>query len=396
MRSSRAKALEDNIWKLKAIYFLSNLLFPIPVVVLFWMANGLNLTEVMILQSIFSIIVVVLELPTGYFADLYGRKTSLVIGSLTLFFGIIIYSLGHNFFQFLIAEILWGISASFLSGANLALLYDTLKNLGKERVYKKISGSVISYSFIAAIISSVAGGFIGKINLRLTFYACIPFFFILLLISLSLKEPRIYRRIAKKDYIKKFFFTIKKYIIKHSQIRALILYSAVLIAFTNAVLWLYQPYFKLSNIDIAYFGFIFALFNIIATLSSKYAYVIEEKVGKVRSLVMLPIILSISYFLMGKFVFYFAFGFAFIQQFVRGFSEPIITEYINSLTPSRIRATLLSAKSLLTKLFYASIIPVIGYIADIYTLTQALLVLGVTTLISGVLVVLILYKTKVI
>ena len=132
MRSSRAKDLEDNIWKLKAMYFLSNLVFPIPVVVLFWMANGLNLTEVMILQSVFSIIIVVLELPTGYFADLYGRKTSLVIGSLTLFFGIIIYSFGHNFFQFLIAEILWGISASFLSGANLALLYDTLKNLGKD------------------------------------------------------------------------------------------------------------------------------------------------------------------------------------------------------------------------------------------------------------------------
>ncbi len=387
-------SLKSNIWKIKAMYFLSNLLFPTPVAVLFWIANGLSLAQVMVLQSIFSITVVILEIPTGYFADLYGKKTSLVVGSFAQLLAVIIYSLGHSFFDFLIAEILWAVAASFFSGAELALLYDTLKSLGKEKLYKKISGSAMFYSFIAAIISTIAGGFIGKISLRATFYACIPFFSALIPISLSLKEPEIHKKIMEKGSVKKLFSTIKTYIVKHPQIRAIILYSAILIAFTNAVLWFYQPYFKLCGVDVAYFGIIFALFNIVAALSSKYAYFIEERIGKRRSLILLPIILSLSYFLMGKFIFYFAFVFAFIQQFIRGFSQPVITEYINSLTPSKARATVLSAKSMLTKIFYASVIPVLGYIADVYTLTQALLMLGIITLVSGIFAVSILHKEK--
>lgn len=56
---------------------------------------------------------------------------------------------------------------------------------------------------------------------------------------------------------------------------------------------------------------------------------------------------------MSNFIYLFSFSFAFIQQFVRGFSKPVITDYINKLVSSDIRATVLSAQNLVGRLFYA-------------------------------------------
>ena len=74
--------------------------FEIPIIVLFWQQNGLSLTDIMILQSLFSIFLIIFEIPTGYFADVFGRKKALLIAGIGLFFGMAVYSIGNNFREF--------------------------------------------------------------------------------------------------------------------------------------------------------------------------------------------------------------------------------------------------------------------------------------------------------
>ncbi len=385
--------IESNVLKIKWIRFLTNFLLPTPVVVLFWLANGLSLTQVMLLQSWFAVIIVLLEVPTGYFADKYGRKKSIVLANVLLFIGIVVYSLGKNFAEFMIAETLWGIGVAFISGADSAIVYESLKETGRAGFYKKEWGSITGATYIAALISNILGGFIGKIDLRLTFFASIPFFLFSLIISFFLKEPRFHRRIVKKSYSRIFVKTLRIHLIKNPKLRGIIIYAAILTALTQSVFWLYQPYFKLSGIDVIYFGIIFALFNAVAAISSKYAYVFEKKFGNV-TFIILPAILSMSYFLMALFVFPLAFVFAFVQQIIRGILPVITTDYINTLTPSKVRATILSIQSFLSKLIYATLIPIVGYVADVFTLVQALLFLAGLTVTLGALSVLILYKSE--
>ena len=78
-----------------------------------------------------------------------------------------------------------------------------------------------------------------------------------------------------------------------------------------------------------------------------------------------------------------------------GFKNVIVTDYINQLASSNMRATVLSAESFVGRLLYAAIIPIFGWIADVYTLKQALTVMGATTLISGIIVLMILKRNKV-
>ncbi|MCK5475327.1 MAG: MFS transporter [Candidatus Pacebacteria bacterium] len=390
------KKIEGNIWKSYIFQILCGLFFSVPVMVLFWQDNGLSLMEIMILQSLFSITVVLLEVPTGYFADVFGRRKALIYASFFSFFGFLIYGLSYNFYQFLIAEIFLAFAISFTSGADSALLYDTLKDLKKEDLYKKIWGNILSYGLVSIAFASIIGGFVGKIDLRWTIYLSIPFLALLIPLSFSLKEPKRHKTIFKEGYLFELFKTIKYTIIKNRKLKWLIVYSGVLLGFNSAALWFYQPYFKISGLDIAYFGIVFACFNVIAAISSKYAHKIEAAVGQKFSLISLVLITGISYLLMSNFIYIFSFSFAFLQQFVRGFSKPIIEDYINKLTSSEIRATVLSVQNMSSRFFYAAVIPIIGWIADIYSLVQALTILGITTLVFGTVMIIILRKVRVI
>lgn len=388
--------LRSNIWKYYLQEILLGMFFSIPIIVLFWQNNGLSLTEIMILQSIFAVMVVVLEIPTGYFADVYGRKKALVLASIFSFLAITLYSLGRNFAHFLVAEIFFALGTSFASGTSSAFIYDTLVDLKEEGNYKRIWGNAIFVGMISLALSNVFGGLIAKIDLRYTLYASIPFFALRIPITLTMVEPKKHKVIFEKGYTHEILKIVKIALIENKKLRWLIVYSGIVYAFYQASMWLYQPYFKLSGLDIAYFGLVFASFQGIAAVSSKYAHQLEKKLGQKYSLIMLIFLVSGGYFLMSNFIFLFSFSFSFLHQFVRGFKKVIIDDYLNKLTTSGMRATVLSVESFVGRLLYAAIIPIIGWIADIYSLVQAMTVLAFTTLISGILILILLRRNKII
>ncbi len=107
-----------------------------PIVVPFYESNGLSMKDIMILQAVYSIAIVVLEVPSGYLADVIGRKKTLIIGAVFGVFGFTTYSLSFGFMGFLVAEIILGIGQSCISGADSAMLYDSLAGQRRrEKIY---------------------------------------------------------------------------------------------------------------------------------------------------------------------------------------------------------------------------------------------------------------------
>ncbi|MFH0876129.1 MAG: MFS transporter [archaeon] len=391
----RKSLLLANIWKIKLMQALLGCFFIVPIVVLFWQDNGLNIFDITVLQSLFSLAVVILEIPTGYFADLFGRKKTLVLSGIFMTAGIIVYSLGHNFIEFLAAEILLAFGISLLSGADSALLYDTLKELKRTEEFNKIYGRSVFFNLSALTLANIAGGLIAKFDLRLTFYLTIPFFALLIPVNLSLVEPKRRNIIHGKEYVRTLL-NILKYTYKTKKLRHLITYYGIIFGFNGAILWLYQPYLKIIGIDIALFGFVFALFQLTAAISSNYSHVIEKTFGMKKSLTAMVIIVSASYFLMGNIIFPLGFLFALLQQFTRGYSKTVFSDYVNKLTGSEKRATVLSIQNLFARVMYAIIIPIIGFTAEKTSVIAAINILGIATLVFGGAFLFVLKKDKII
>ena len=98
-------------------------LFPIPIVTLFWKDQiGMSLTDIMILQAIFGLSIVLFQFPSGYFADRVGYRASLLVGAALLIAGWFVYTRGTTFWAIAVAEAVLGTASAFMSGADRALL----------------------------------------------------------------------------------------------------------------------------------------------------------------------------------------------------------------------------------------------------------------------------------
>jgi len=149
--------LQRNIWLLGILKLLRSALFIMPVIVLFFESRWLSMTEVFLLQSIFAWAVVLLEVPTWYLGDILTRKQWLIIWAICILLGRIGYRYAPGFWLLACAEIVLAIWFTFVSGTDIALLYDSLLALNKEDESKKIQW----YTSAAGNIGEWIAAFIG-------------------------------------------------------------------------------------------------------------------------------------------------------------------------------------------------------------------------------------------
>ena len=92
-----------------------------PIIVLYFFFNNLSFTQIGILAAVISVISMATEVHGGIFADIHGKKTSLILhsvfGTLTMLF----YFVGDSFSWFLLASVMYGIAGAFISGTRNAL-----------------------------------------------------------------------------------------------------------------------------------------------------------------------------------------------------------------------------------------------------------------------------------
>ena len=386
--------IESNIWKLYIIKALRWFMLIMPIIVLFFQENGLSMKEVFLLQSIFSIGIILFEIPSGYFSDVIGRKKTIILGCIFGFLGFSIYSFSYGFLGFLIAEWTLGLGSSFLSGTDSALIYDSLIQVKKEKDYKKIEGRILSIGNFSEAIASFLGGFVALISLRTPFYIETVLIFFTIPLAFTLIEPKRQKYENRKNPIKEIIKIVKYSIYHNKKIKWLIFYSGFISASTLTMVWFIQPYFQFVKLPLAYFGIAWGILNLSVGIFSLYAHKIESFFGRKKSLISLIFISFIGYMLLGIFNSLWAIGFIILFYFVRGISKPILKDYINKIISSNMRATVLSVQNLFGKLIFSIIGPFIGWITDVYYLQLALLTSGSIFIIFGIISLFFLHKNK--
>ena len=324
-----------------------------PIIWLFYEENGLTIADLFIIQSIYSVTIAVIEIPSGYVADVLGRKNSIVIGTFFGCMGMIIYSYSFGFDGFLAAALCLGVGQSFISGSDTAIMYDSLLELNRTKEFVKLEGRTISMGNLAEAFAFIIGGLLAEISLRTPFYYQIGIALIGFIISLMLVEPTMHRL---KDGKTKPWKNIKK-IIRFSlkenvALRYYIFYSSIIGAGTLTMAWFSQPYFIEIGINSKfYFGLLGAGLNLAVAISSFYAHKIEEGVKIKKLLILFLVLIGGCYFLISYSASIWGLLILLLFYITRGVATPILRDYMNRHTPSEMRATVMSIGVLLYESF---------------------------------------------
>ncbi|MDF2379414.1 MAG: MFS transporter [Candidatus Gracilibacteria bacterium] len=369
--------MKANIWKLYILRFLTWFMVMIPVFILFLQKNGLSFQEIFILQAFFSFWIVVWEIPSGYLSDKWSRKNTIVLGTVFMSIGYMIYTQSYGFGWFLFAEFFVALGASCISGSDSALLYDSLQQINKGEDYRKIEAKSHSISSFSEGMASLCSSIVVMISLRATVYAQAAVIALSIPIALSLVEPTSHKASSAETGWKDIMNIVKHSLHDQKEIKWLILYGSLIGASTFSMVWFIQPSLEQANIPVAWFGIIWALLqfsiSIFALLSDKY----EKTLGRKWSLISLLTIVCGSYFLLGVSGGILGLFFFFPYYFVRGVKEPIFKDYINKLVPSEMRSTVLSVKSMMMRIIFVILGPIIGMMTDIYDFQTAYLFAGI-------------------
>jgi MFS family permease len=165
-----ASRLRANLWRYQAFQVLVTAFLFMPVIVLFWQENGLDPFDIYLLQGLFAVAVVLLEVPTGMIADRLGKRASLIAAAGLIAVGMVVYSVSSSFALFLSAEVVLAVGVALVSGADSALLYDTLHRLGRQNDFRRLEGNARGMQMASIALFTILGGFVGEISYRATIW----------------------------------------------------------------------------------------------------------------------------------------------------------------------------------------------------------------------------------
>src|ERR671916_1784512 len=133
---------------------------------IFLLDAGLTNLEAFTANAFFTAGMVLFEVPTGIVADTWGRRTSYLLGTVTLagstFLYYLLWVLDAPFVPWAVVSILIGLGFTFFSGAVEAWLVDALRHAQYEGGLENVLGRGQMVSGVAMLGGSVAGGAIAQ------------------------------------------------------------------------------------------------------------------------------------------------------------------------------------------------------------------------------------------
>ena len=344
-----------------------------PIIVLFYEEQGLGLHEVFVLKSVYSVAAVTLEIPSGYLADVWGRKRCLLWGSVLFFLGYLLYSFTGAFSAFLCAELLLGAGQTLVNGADSALLYDTATHYKAEQHYLRYEGRLTMIGNFAEAIAGIFGGLLAAYSLRFPFYGQAIVAFIGIPAALAIQEYNHSR--AVRNPAGEMLRIIRYSLGENKVLRYNILFSGIIGAATLTMAWFVQPILMQLQTPTSYYGVIWTVLNLTVGIAALYSDRVEQALGMRRSNGLILVVIVGGYAALALLpLTYACLAILFLFYIVRGFATPILKGYINQMTFSEMRATVLSIRNFIIRLLFAAIAPFIGWLNDYYSLQVALLI----------------------
>jgi len=320
--------------------------------VMYLLSHGLDLFQVNMVNFAFFLTLFIAEIPTGAFADVFGRKMSFIVSCILFSFGMLIYALSDTIYGFITAEVVGAIGATFASGAFRAWFVDKLRHYGYDGKLDRIFSRASLIGSVTQIIFAALGGFLADISNVLPWYAASFLTLVCGFVAMFLKEEYF---VKQKFSFKDGLLTMKQTVIssvrygyKEEKVRFVLVLVVAQILAVQATNMEWQPFFKQWLPSQTSLGYLFSAIPVSAMVGAWLAPKILWKLKCQRKT------LAVFQVIIGFGIVFSAISSSFIitiiafllHEVARGAFSPIKDAYLHENIPSKERATIESFESL--------------------------------------------------
>lgn len=374
--------LKKNINLFYLSSFFSGLIFIIPI----WVAferRFLNYSQMALLESVGMAITMVLELPTGALADLIGRRLTIVFGIIFRILGHVVQAFSFDAVTLIVGFLLASTGSALISGADEALIFDSLKERGKEKSFQKVSGKKNLFFQIGLVLATLSGGYLYQFWIGLPYIAEAVAEIIAVVIFLIMIEPKLdTEKFSLPSYIRKTKEGLKE-LFKNDYIKQISIFYILVGGITWSSQYFFnQPFATDIGFNEIEKSWLFGIIRFINSIVLFRLTNIKELITEKKAFLFFPLIMVLCYlpgFWVNKFwgIFLLAGAtFAGSARFV------VLGQYTNDEFESRHRATAVSSLNLLVSLLFILLVAFSGKFMQLYTTKLIYTVLGIISLIT--------------
>lgn len=347
--------MSRNVYVMYAIIFMQGFVFYGPVATIYRQARGLSMSEIFIIESIALLLILIFEVPWGWFADRFGYKRTLILVNSLYFISKIIFYRAQGFEGFLLERVILAIVIAGLSGCDAALLYASIKADQAQHVFGRYSAMGTLGFLLACFFSS----WLVTISIEATaFFTIFPYGAAwILTFFLSEVESEKREKMKLKESIRQAF--------SDRSIIFLVVAMALMVEiFQAATVFLNQLQYQRAGIPVHYFGWILAGIQAVRLLSAKTKKVTDRwgNVPTILSLCMIVLVSCVALMVTGQA------GFSVLAILSISVSlavmGPVEMDLKNKAIHSSNRATILSIYSMIASLIGVGGNLMIGTAAD--------------------------------
>lgn len=387
------RRLAANRPRILGLAFCQTFLILLPIIVPFFQSRGLTMQQVFLLQALYGLVVLVMEVPSGYLADVWGRRP-------TLLFGAVCNALGHAAlladdgpWGLIVFEVLLGIGGSMISGADLALLYDSEKALAASvsRHEQAVQQLFLARNLAEAVASVVCVAVLAVYPIQVLIVFQVVVGALPVVFAIGLHEPSV-RRLSL-DHGENFTRIFAHLWRGGDLLRQILLALAIWPLSTFYAVWLLQEHWQNQGIDLVWFGLLWAGLMGLTVLAGRVALATERSLGSTVVLWLIGLAPVVGYLGLATGELIIGMLAACLFFVARGLGLVVLRDAFNRRVPAEFRATAHSLTNFGFRLGFAATAPVIGWVVDSQDVTMAYRALAAAALLIFIWVIVPLVRT---
>ncbi len=342
--------------------------FWLPVYFLFFNSK-LELSEVLYLASIYFASVVVIEVPSGWFSDQFGRRKTLITASVFLCVAYTLFLFANSFEAFAIAQVFLAGGIAFNSGTDTSFLLETTQALDEQETYPELEAKAMKFNFLGTGAAGILGGIAAIPDYRGAYALSLLGGIALLCITLRFTEPMRERAAHRLGFFLQVLSCIG--LLRNIRLLWLSVFAVFMIVVNHIPYEFYQPYLKELAAQYQVVKATSFLSSVHLTLTMIAASFFASKSIRIRNKIGTGVTLLSAAGLqiaMMAIMHFFVSVPAAIATLLRSCPRALMTAPLNAAVapsvPTEKRATFLSLQSLLGKLGFSVTLAIFGSAAN--------------------------------